>query len=43
MISKVCHVAALVCFVFAAFDFHPFGNFEFGWMGLALMALGLVL
>jgi hypothetical protein len=40
---KVCYVLGCICFVFAAFAFHPFGDFEFGWMGAALVALGLSL
>lgn len=40
---KVCYFISFVCFIFAAFAFHPFGNFEFGWMGAAFLALGFCL
>lgn len=43
MPSKVCYIAATICLVFAAFAFHPFGSFDFGWFGVALVALGLAL
>lgn len=39
--KKVCLVIAVVCFTFAAFGFSPFGNFDFGWAGAAILALGL--
>ncbi len=41
--NKICFVVAAVFLTFAAFAFHPFGSFEFGWMGIAVLALGLAL
>lgn len=43
MMRKACFIAAIVCFIFAAFGFAPFGNFHFGWMGLAVLAAALTL